>query len=432
MTARQNTIRPGRVLLLLGLGMASSLMGSTILYIALPTQAADLGIALGLVGVIFSVPRVIRLLINGPVGLAFDRWPHRRLFVPALFFMLVPSLLYATTQGVGPFLVARLLGGLAWPFIWIGGTAIIMTVTTDQDRGRWVGLYQVWYFVGTIVGTFASGFLVDYVGFRSTMWIAAAVTLVGGLPALFLLPETQVLRSSPPTAEVGNRAVSLGLASIRSRFQTLLTAMRQKEPPLPWYANRGLWAALLLYAINGFVTNGVIAATTALLVQDQLPNTNLALGVATATGLLGALRLLLSLVTAPLSGTLSDRLGKRWGVILGALVVGAGSMILLGVYNPAAVVVGIVAGALAGASLRALLTALIGDLVAPAERGRALGVLNVSGDLGIMAGPVVAYALLPWLGLPGIYLGCAGLYALGAVVSLGSVARGREIQRTVA
>jgi MFS family permease len=60
-------------------------------------------------------------------------------------------------------------------------------------------------------------------------------------------------------------------------------------------------------------------------------------------------------------------------------------------------------------------------LVSPAQRGRAIGVLNISGDLGNAAGPIVAYALLPWMGLSGVYLICAGLYALGSIVTLGFV-----------
>ena len=128
--------------------------------------------------------------------------------------------------------------------------------------------------------------------------------------------------------------------------------------------------------------------------------------------------MLLAMAIAPLSGTLSDRLGKRWPVILGALLIGVASMVLVGANNPTAAFAGVVLGALSGASVRALLAAITGDMVSPAQRGRAIGVLNISGDLGNAAGPVVAYALLAWVGLSGVYLACAGLYALGATAAL--------------
>lgn len=90
-------VRPNQVLFPLGLGTALSLMGDATLgclpsaYTVLPTHTADAGITLGSVGIILSAnadtkhPRAVRLLLNGPSGLAYDRWPRRWLFLPALF-----------------------------------------------------------------------------------------------------------------------------------------------------------------------------------------------------------------------------------------------------------------------------------------------------------------------------------------------------------
>jgi MFS family permease len=392
-TIRRNPVHPAKVLFPLALGTAVSQIGNATLYIVLPTHTAEAGIALGVVGVLFSANRAIRLLLNGPMGLAYDHWPRRRLFVPALFIGVLSTVLYATTRGLWPLLAARLLWGLAWSGIWIGGTTVILDVTTVQNRGRWVGLYQIGFLLGLAVGAFGGGLLTDRVGYRATMGIAATVAAVGSLPALFLLPETRAARSQRRSSAV-------------------------KETPLQWHADRALQTVLLIQAVNEFITNGVVAGTIALLVQHLLPATNLALGVATATGALGATRLLLAMAAAPLAGTVSDRLGKRWPVTLGALVIGTASMVAVAANNPIAAFAGIVLGALCGASVRALLATLTGDLVSPAQRGRAIGVLNVSGDLGRAAGPVVAYASLAWIGLPGVYLACAGLYALGSTAVL--------------
>jgi DHA1 family multidrug resistance protein-like MFS transporter len=392
-TIHRAPTHPAKVLFPLALGTALSLMGNATLYIVLPTHTAEAGIALGVVGILFSANRAIRLLLNGPMGLAYDRWPRRWLFVCALCIGVVPTILYATMRGFWPLLAARLLWGLAWSGIWIGGTTVILDVTTDQDRGRWVGLYQIGFFLGLALGAFAGGLLTDRLGYHATMWIAATVAALGSLPALFLLPETRAARSHRRSPAV-------------------------KETPLPWHADRALQTVLLIQAINEFITNGVVAGTIALLVQHLLPATNLALGVATATGALGAMRLLLAMAAAPLAGAVSDRLGKRWPVTLGGLVAGIVSMVLVASSTPMVAFAGIVLGALCGASVRALLATLTGDLVSPAQRGRAIGVLNISGDLGNAAGPVVAYASLAWIGLPGVYLACAGLYALGSAAVL--------------
>lgn len=104
-------IPPAKVLFPLGLGTALSLMGDATLYTVLPTHTAEAGIALGGVGIILGVNRVVRVFLNGPAGLAYDHWPRRRLFVPALFIGALSTAVYATTRGFWPLLVGRLLWG---------------------------------------------------------------------------------------------------------------------------------------------------------------------------------------------------------------------------------------------------------------------------------------------------------------------------------
>ena len=80
MSNSETSIRPRTVLFPLGVGTALSLMGDGTLYTVLPTHTAEAGIALTSVGIILSVNRLVRLFLNGPAGLAYDRWPRRRRF----------------------------------------------------------------------------------------------------------------------------------------------------------------------------------------------------------------------------------------------------------------------------------------------------------------------------------------------------------------
>jgi MFS family permease len=393
MSNRENSIHPRKVLLPLGLGTALSLMGDGTLYTVLPTHTAEAGIALSSVGIILGVNRAVRLFLNGPAGLAYDRWPRRRLFLPALFIGVLSTVVYAATRGFWPMLVGRLLWGLAWSGIWVGGATVILDVTTAQDRGRWTGLYQTWFFLGAALSTLAGGLLTDWLGYGATMWIGAAVTAVGGVVAIILLPETRRVRPNP-----GN----LSVEEIGPRLR----------------ANRELWVAVSLQGINRFVIAGVLAATMGLLVQGWLRSTSLTMGVATLTGVLMAGRTLLSIVAAPLAGTASDRLGSRWGVAGWGLAIGVVSMALVAWGGPMAILAGVSLGAVAGGSVQALVTALTGDLVSQAQRGRAIGLLHTAGDLGSAIGPPVAYALMPWIELRGVYLLCAGLFAAGLVLAI--------------
>jgi len=389
----ETSIHPRRVLFPLGLGTALSLMGDGTLYTVLPTHAAEAGIALSSVGIILSVNRAVRLFLNGPAGLAYDRWPRRRLFVPALFVGALSTAVYAATRGFWPMLVGRLLWGLAWSGIWVGGATVILDVATAQDRGRWMGLYQTWFFLGAALSAFAGGLLTDELGYSATMWLGAAVTALGGLIAFTLLPETRSIR---PGLEC------LSVEEIRPRLR----------------ANLGLWVAASLQGINRFVGAGVLAATMGLLVQDRLQSASLTLGVATLTGALNAGKILLSMVAAPLAGTASDWLGSRWRVAGWGLAIGIISMALIAWGAPTAILTGVALGAVTVGSVQALVTALTGDLVGQAQRGRAIGLLHTVGDLGSAMGPPVAYALIPWIELQGVYLLCAGLFAAGLALAL--------------
>ncbi len=391
MSDSEPSIHPRKVLFPLGLGTALSLMGDGTLYTVLPTHTVEAGIALSSVGIILGVNRAVRLFLNGPAGLAYDRWARRWLFVPALFIGALSTVVYAATRGFWPLLVGRLLWGLAWSGIWVGGATVILDVTTAQDRGRWTGLYQTWFFLGAALSTLAGGLLTDWLGYGATMWIGAAVTTVGGVTALILLPET---RSARP----------------------ILADPSVEENSLRLRANRALWVVASLQGINRFVTAGVLAATMALLVQDRLSSAGLTLGVATLTGVLMAGRTLLSMIAAPLAGTASDRLGSRWGVAGWGLAIGIIGMALVAWGAPIAILVGVSLGAVAGGSVQALVTVLTGDLVSQAQRGRAIGLLHTAGDLGSAIGPPVAYALMPWIDLRGVYLLCAGLFAAGLVL----------------
>ncbi len=372
------------------------------MYTVLPTHTVDAGIALSSVGVILAANRIIRVFLNGPAGLAYDRWPRRRLFVPALFIGALSTAIYAATRGFWPLLVGRLLWGLAWSGIWIGGATIILDVTVDRDRGRWTGLYQTWFFVGAGLGAFAGGLLTDWIGYTATMWSGAALTTLGGLVALFLLPETRETRAtaaSPPPERNSSR--------LRS--------------------HRGLWVVASLQGINRFATAGVLAATVGLLVQERVRTVEIGLGVATLTGALLAGRTLLGMAAAPLAGVLSDWAKDRWRVAAWSLGSGAIGLALLAGSAPVAILAGIALGSVAGGGVQSIATALTGDLVSQAQRGRAIGLVHTIGDLGSAIGPLVAYALLPWTGLGVVYLLCAGLFAAGLMLVLWSRSRDRHV-----
>jgi MFS family permease len=372
------------------LGTALSLIGDSTLYAVLPTHTNQAGIALASVGIILSANRLIRLVFNSLAGTAYDRLPRRGLFVMALFIGSLSTALYSV-RGFWSIMTGRLLWGLAWSGIWVGGAAIILDISSDLDRGRLMGAYQTWFFLGAGFGALLGGILTDWLGYQIGMLVSAFLTAAGGLVALLFLPETRPL---PTRAE----------------------SQRPLSSSWDWLRHPGLWVSVTVQAINRFAIAGVLVATTALLVEEYLNIRVFIFGLGTMTGLLVAGRMLMSTLSAPLGGAFSDRLGNRWLVTLFSAILAALSMFLISRSTTLALVSGLLGSAAASGVLQTLTTALVGEQVEHYQRGRAIGLLHTLGDLGSAIGPLTGYALLPWVGLNGLYLLCAGLFLVGAIL----------------
>ncbi|MFQ5612935.1 MAG: MFS transporter [Anaerolineae bacterium] len=400
---RKTAISPWHVLIPAGLGTALSIIGDASLYTVLPSHTGEAGVSLASLGVLLSANRFIRLALNGPAGLAYERWPRRYLFVMALFIGAISTAIYALTQGFWPLLLGRLLWGLAWAGIWVGGNTIILDISHSGNRGRWVGLYQISFFMGTLSGTLVGGLLTDWLGYHLAMGAGAGLTLLGAMVALIFLPETR-------------------------RFATTATAVMDSNPHVPSpsrRANRMEFAsATALLAVNRMVLAGIFYSTFGLFLLERMGDSihlgGRALGVATLTGFGLALNSLISMVSAPAIGGLSDRMGNRWRIAAGGLVPGLAGFSLLALGSSPLALIGVPLTAISGGSNQGLSTTLVGDLSGAKRRGRRLGWLFTIGDLASAIGPPLAYnTLIPLFGLNGAYLLSAGLFLSIFLVALG-------------
>ena len=136
--------------------------------------------------------------------------------VPSLFVGGFSSLLY-TVPGFWPLLIGRLLWGTAWAGIWLGGSTAILDISTDQNRGRFIGRYQMWYFIGGGGSALLGGVLTDWLGYSTAFRVCAAITLAMALAWWLFLPETRPQSSAPPATDRGRartRACRVGTSPL--------------------------------------------------------------------------------------------------------------------------------------------------------------------------------------------------------------------------
>ncbi len=394
------TRRQGQLILPLGAALALSLTGDSTMYAVLPNRYAAVGIGLGAVGVMLGVNRLIRIPGNLLAGALNDRLGRRRLFLIGLSLGILSTLSYSLVHGFGPLLAARLLWGIAWALINVGGYTMVLDWSTEADRGRMTGFYQVAYMVGLAFSPILGGTLTDTLGFRPAMRICAAVSTVGLGVAFFALPN--VPPPVPPSAP-------------RSLPPSRSGKLRSPD--------RRILQAGAIYLTLFFVSNGVLMSTIGRYLGERwgerIPLGGVTIGVSSLAGVMLALRASLGILGGPAAGILSDRLGNRWPVVRIGLLVGIGGFVLLASKGAVWLVpLGVALVSLSVGSLIAVLAAIVGDGSAGRRSGMAMGIMATAGDIGSATGPLAAYALASFLALHQVYLLCAGLLMLALLIGL--------------
>jgi MFS family permease len=404
--ARLLTGPQARLLLPLGAAMALSLAGDTTMYAVLPNQIETVGISLSVVGVLLGANRMIRIPGNLLAGAINDRLGRRRLFLLGLFLGILSTLSYSVARGFWPLLAGRLLWGIAWALINVGGYTMIMDRSTPADRGRMTGFYQMAFMAGLSISPILGGALTDLLGFRSAMQVCAVVSAAGMAVALAILPETR-----PP-----DRASRTGFWNGLSRQW-----LRQ------WYGtlhsiDPQILRADAIYLLILFVNSGVLMSTVSLYLKQRwganITLAGLVIGVASLSGAMLTLRALLGVLAGPVAGHLSDRLHSRWPIVRGAILFGtAGFVVLALLPGFVAVPLGVALVALSTGALAAALAAIVGDTAASDRPGVTMASLATAGDIGSATGPLIAYWLAATFDLRWVYLLCALALACGLLLA---------------
>ncbi len=392
---------PRKTITLLGLGTAVSLIGDSTLYTVLPNPnvAAQIGITITMVGILLSTNRAVRLVTNGPVGLLYERLPRRPLLILSLLLGALSSVLYTLGAGFWPLFIGRVFWGFAWSLLWIGCKTVVHEISTSQDRGQLNGRYNMYYLLGIGLASLVGAILSDIVGFYNSQRISAVMIMLAALSWFFFLPET---RDDKPVTRK-EKAVPMNIE------------------PLPWKII--IPAAFIIFTAR-FIDRGLLAATIPLWI-NKIFNHGLnifrfVIPIATITGLYNALKILPGIGSTMALGALSDRLGKRWIVVTGALLSGAVGVWLMSTPLIALAWAGALIVPVIGAGVETLIPAIIGDHTSRAFNGRALGIIYIFADLGSTLGPMVGLGLLDssLMTLESLYRACALLILSAVAVSV--------------
>ena len=178
-------LAPRRVLTVTAIAGAV-IMGDSMIYAVLPSNISSFAVSAGLVGVLLSANRFVRLFSNPLADRLFRRFGMERPLALAVVLSIVTTLAYGIGPGFAVLLIARILWGLCYSILRLGGYVTVLEDGHERDRARLMGLSSGGQRAGSIVGVLLGGILFDLTGRLASFSIVAGLGLVA-LPLVFAL-----------------------------------------------------------------------------------------------------------------------------------------------------------------------------------------------------------------------------------------------------
>jgi len=331
----------------------------------LPRFAQDLGAAPEFIGLIVAASTVTGVLIKLPAGALSDVLGRKRMMLLGCLFFAGPPFLYPFVDSAGALLALRFVHGFATAIFSPVASAFVADLF-QRDRGEKLGWFASANDLGSTLGPLAGGLLLFYTTSYSMTYLAVGVLGLLPLVMVMRLPDHDAPAATGSTLAERSRQFWNGIREVlRSRGVVVASTLEAAM-----YVGYGAFLGFFPTYARGV---GLNDAQIALVMGAQLATTMLA---------------------KPLSGRLSDRLGRKPMIVSGLFLCAAAlpaipAFASIWLLLPASALLG-----LGVAIVTPSTTALVADLVKAGRLGSAMGVFGTIWDSGEAAGPILAGFLI--------------------------------------
>lgn len=370
------------------------------------------------VAVMFLLVVSVMLPVFGRLA---DIYGRKKLYVAGFLVFIAGSALCGFASGIGWLIAARALQAVGAAMLSANSVAIIVSIAGDRLRGRALGIQTAVQAVGLCAGPTVGGWIVDTLDWRWVFWVNVPFGIIGTAIAWFVVPETSAAKPGGRFDALAALLLVPGLGALMLAINqvgawgltsagvlgsaalgvvlltTLIARERRSDDPLIPMELFGKWAfasgnlVSLLANIILFGLFLLMPFTFERVFGESAFSSGLRLTIIpVALGLM-----------APISGTLSDRLGNRVLCTSGMLVASAGLVLLavqLGAAAPSLALVTfslVVVGIGQGVFFAPNNSAIMGS-ASVSQAGEAGSLMNVTRDLGTSIGIAMAASLLSW------------------------------------
>ena len=331
-------------------------LGFGIVFPAIPVFTKSFGVnntAVGLVVSAFAFARFSSGMISGKF---VDRFGERNVYSFGVFMVAFFTILTGLAQNYPQLLIFRSAGGLGSSMFSVASSSLIFRAVDDAHRARALSAFQGSFLIGGITGPAVGGALAT-ISLRAPFFMYAFFLIIAGTIGYVYLGRAEAARGES-----------------KVKFEDPITLKEAMQ------------IALILSFISAWVLFGMRSSILPVFVTENLNSTAAVVGYGFALATLFQGLLLLK------AGRISDSQGRKRVVMLGGYIIMLGIIGLTFSINVWMFLVSMSILGIGGAFISTAPGSIVGDVI-KGKGGRVIGIFQMSGDAGMIVGPIVVGAI---------------------------------------
>lgn len=338
-------------------------LGFGIVAPVVPVFAESFGVSALAASAVISLFGLMRFLSATPSGWLVNKLGERWVLGVGLSIVSISSALAGTSQTYPQLLILRAIGGTGSAMFTVAAMSLLLHSVDPQHRGRATSLYQSGFLLGGLAGPFVGGLVVG-ISIRAPFFVYAGTLLLAAATALFTLPKLP----------------KKGDLEVQNDESEALETMQLKEA----LSLRAYWTAMTINLVTGMTSFGLRLTLIPLFVIEVLHKNA---QTSSMSFLISSLTQALLLLPV---GRMIDVRGRKPALVIGCTLLTTSLLVLssserLGIFFFSMMLMGA-----ASSFLGATPSAMVGDIVKARRGGQVVGLYQMTGDLGVIVGPLLA------------------------------------------
>jgi len=183
------TKSPNSSLVLLMINMFIAMLGIGLIIPVLPEFLKEFGAGGKTAGYLVAAFGLTQFICSPVAGEWSDKYGRKIMIVSGLALFTLSNFLFAAASEVWMLYLSRLVGGVGAATLIPSIMAYIADITTEEKRGKGLGMLGAAMSLGFVIGPGIGGLLAEY-GLRTPFYVSAAVGAVALITSFILLPES--------------------------------------------------------------------------------------------------------------------------------------------------------------------------------------------------------------------------------------------------